>query len=327
MNTLGQFFQKELNGESFSDALRAGELVQITVNRAERSARLGVRFPQLVEYSELRKLERVLEGPAFGLGGVKLLPHFPPELFSGDCVPLLVAALKERDATLNGTFNQAKAVYQSGKLTIHLAHGGYELLAARNTGAKLESLIQEWFQVSCAVEFAGRLSVDAGEGTLVEKARNEQVRRQREAEVREMEEYEEALQERASRRQVSVRDEEHLLPTIIPETAKAVLGQVPRGKITPLREAALDMGSLVVWGEIFSVESKETRDKARKIYSIDITDYTGSTTLKIIQDARECRLWISSRRARLCWSGGRWSTTSTTGKTSCAPGPSPRWSW
>ena len=135
MNTLGQFFQKELNGESFSDALRAGELVQITVNRAERSARLGVRFPQLVEYSELRKLERVLEGPAFGLGGVKLLPHFPPELFSGDCVPLLVAALKERDATLNGTFNQAKAVYQSGKLTIHLAHGGYELLAARNTGA------------------------------------------------------------------------------------------------------------------------------------------------------------------------------------------------
>ena len=99
MNTLGQFFQKELNGESFSDALRAGELVQITVNRAERSARLGVRFPQLVEYSELRKLERVLEGPAFGLGGVKLLPHFPPELFSGDCVPLLVAALKERDAT------------------------------------------------------------------------------------------------------------------------------------------------------------------------------------------------------------------------------------
>ena len=263
--------------------------MQITVNRAERSARLGVRFPQLVEYSELRKLERVLEGPAFGLGGVKLLPHFPPELFSGDCVPLLVAALKERDATLNGTFNQAKAVYQSGKLTIHLAHGGYELLAARNTGAKLESLIQEWFQVSCAVEFAGRLSVDAGEGTLVEKARNEQVRRQREAEVREMEEYEEALQERASRRQVSVRDEEHLLPTIIPETAKAVLGQVPRGKITPLREAALDMGSLVVWGEIFSVESKETRDKARKIYSIDITDYTGSTTLKIIQDARECQ--------------------------------------
>ena len=107
--------------------------------------------------------------------------------------------------------------------------------------------------------------------------------------MREMEEYEEALQERASRRQVSIRDEEHLLPTIIPETARAVLGPVPKGKPTPLREAALDMGVIVVWGEIFAVESKETRDKSRKIYAIDITDYTGSVTLKIIQDARECQ--------------------------------------
>ena len=98
----------------------------------------------------------------------------------------------------------------------------------------------------------------------VEKARTEQVRRQREAQVREMEEYAEALQERASRRQISIRDEEHLLPAIIPETARAVLGPVPKGKPTPLREAALDMGVIVVWGEIFAVESKETRDKSRK---------------------------------------------------------------
>ena len=33
-------------------------------------------------------------------------------------------------------------------------------------------------------------------------------------------------------------------------------------------------GNIVVWGEIFAIESKETRDKSRKIYSIDITDYT-----------------------------------------------------
>ena len=289
MNTLGHFFQKEMNGESFSDQLREGRLLQITVNRAERSVRLVVEFPQLLDYGELKKLRQVLEGPAFGLSDVQLQPHFPPELFSGECLSILAAALKERDATLNGTFNQAQAVYQDGKFSVRLAHGGYDLLAARNTDLKLKNLIKEWFQISCSVEFVGRLTVEAGEGVSVEKARTEQVRRQREAQVREMEEYEEALQERASRRQVSIRDEEHLLPTIIPETARAVLGPVPKGKPTPLREAALDMGVIVVWGEIFAVESKETRDKSRKIYAIDITDYTGSVTLKIIQDARECQ--------------------------------------
>ncbi len=289
MNTLGHFFQKEINGESFSDALRAGEILQITVNRAERAVRLVVEFPQLVEYSELKKLETVLEGPAFGLSDLKVQPHFPAQLFSGACVSSLVAALKERDATLNGTFNQAQAVYQDGKLSIHLAHGGYDLLAARNTDVKLKALIKEWFSINCSVEFVGRLTVGAGDAVMVEKARNEQIRRQREAEVREMEEYEEAMQERASRRQVSIRDEEHLLPSIVPETAKALLGAVPKGKPIPLGEAALDMGSIVVWGEIFNLESKETRDKSRKIYSIDITDYTGSITLKIIQNAQECQ--------------------------------------
>ncbi len=287
MNTLGNFFQKELNGQSISQELRDGEIIGLWLNREDRSVRIAARFPALVDYGDLKKLERLLEGPVFGLSRVRIEPHFPEELFSGACMPSLVAALKEQDATLNGTFNQAEAVYQEGKLSIRLAHGGYELLAARNTDVKLKTLIQEWFGIHCPVEFVGRLSVKAGEASLLEKAQKDQVRRQREAVVREMEEYEEALKEQASRRQVSVRDESTLLPTIVPETAKPVLGSVPRGKLVPLKEAALDMGNIVVWGEIFSLESKETRDKTRKIYSIDITDYTGSITLKLLQDAQD----------------------------------------
>ena len=289
MKTLGDFFQKELNGHSFSANLLQGELDGILLNREDRSMRIAARFPAFVEYREIKEAAQALEGPAFGLNRVLLEPHFPTEAFSEACVPSLVAALKEKDATINGTFNQAEAVYKEGKLSVHLAHGGYDLLAARHTDEKLQRLIQDWFDVTCSVEVAGRLTVKAGEAGLVEKAKTEQMRRQREADVRELEEYEEALKEQASRRQISVRDEEHLLPSIIPETAKPVVGSVPRGKIVPLREASLDMGNLVVWGEIFSLESKETRDKSRKIYSIDITDYTGSITLKVIQDAQDCQ--------------------------------------
>ena len=289
MKTLGDFFQKELNGHSFSANLLQGELDGILLNREDRSMRIAARFPAFVEYREIKEAAQALEGPAFGLNRVLLEPHFPAEAFSEACVPSLVAALKEKDATINGTFNQAEAVYKEGKLCVHLAHGGYDLLAVRHTDEKLQRLIQDWFDVTCSVEFAGRLTVKAGEAGLLEKAKTEQIRRQREADVRELEEYEEALKEQASRRQISVRDEEHLLPSIIPETAKPVVGSVPRGKIVPLREASLDMGNLVVWGEIFSLESKETRDKSRKIYSIDITDYTGSITLKVIQDAQDCQ--------------------------------------
>lgn len=290
MTTLGKFFEKELQDQKLSEAVLSGEIVNFSVNRAERMVKIAVRFPQFVEYDEIAGLCDILQGPAFGISIVRLLPKFPAETFSAKCVSSLVTVLKERDASLNGTFRQAEAEYNDGVLSIRLAHGGYDLLAARNTDIKLRDLIKEWFGVTCRVEFTGRLAVKDGDGTLLEQIRTKEIKKRREAVVREMEEYEESVRGKpATPREINIRDESSLLPMIIPETAKEVLGKVPHGKPTPLREAALDMGNITVWGEIFSVETKESRDKSRKIYGIDITDYTGSITIKIIQDSNQCR--------------------------------------
>ena len=216
MNTLGKFFQKELEGKTFPTVLLDGEITNFSVNRGDRAVKISARFSEFVEYAELLRLSEALEGPAFGLSTVKLLPRFPGEAFSAKCVTSLVLALKELDATLNGTFKQAEAEYREGKLSIRLAHGGYDLLAAHNTDLKLKELVREWFGVDCAVEVTGKLAVKEGEGSLLEQVRTEETKRRREAAIQEMEEYEEALQERASRRKLSIREGETLMPTIIP---------------------------------------------------------------------------------------------------------------
>ena len=51
-----------------------------------------------------------------------------------------------------------------------------------------------------------------------------------------------------------------------------------------------------VWGEVFDIESRETRDGSRKIYSIDITDYTNSITLKLIQPVSYTHLDVYKRQ-------------------------------
>ncbi len=289
MNTIGSFFRKELEGQTLPGPVLDGEILNLSVNREDRAVKLSVRFSEFVEYSELRRLCEALTGPAFGLSTVTVLPRFPMESFSARCVTSLVMALKEMDATLNGTFKQAEAEYGNGRLSVRLAHGGYDLLAAHNTDLKLKGLIKEWFGVDCSVEFIGKLAVREGDASLLERVQVAEEKRRREAAIQEMEEYEESIRGQNSRRRISVRDESALLPSILPETAKPVMGPVPRGKLTPLREAAIDMGNITVWGEVFSVEVKETRDKSRKIYSIDVTDYTGSVMLKIIQSADQCR--------------------------------------
>lgn len=289
MNTIGQFFEKELNGRDFPECLLQGEILGFTVNREDRAVKIAVRFPQFVEYADIKGLAGALDGPAFGLSTVTILPRFPSESFSAGCAGSLVLALKERDAMLNGTFNQAEAELKDGALCILLAHGGYDLLAAHNTDVKLKALIKEWFGLDCGVKFSGKLSVKEGDGSLLERVKTQEEKQRREEIVQRMEEYEESVRGQGTARKISVRDENSLLPSIIPETAKPLLGPVPKGKLTPLREAAIDLGNIVVWGEIFSIESKETRDRSRKIYSIDITDYTSSVTLKLLQNANECK--------------------------------------
>ena len=285
MSTLGEFFQKELAGKTFPEGLLEGEIENLRVSREPRGIEVGIRFPQFVAYESFAKLAEALTG----FGAVRVLPRFPRESFAPECLPSLCAALKQQDATLNGTFHQAEARWEEGVLTVELRHGGLSLLEARHTDQRMQDLVREWFSLGCRVEFTGKTSTKAGSASLLERIHTQEEKQRREQAIQEMEAYEEAMKEQASRRKISVRGEENLLPAIVPETARPLIGAVPKGHITPLAEAAIDLGSIIVWGEIFSLESKETRDKSRKIYSIDITDYTSSITLKIIQDAGQCK--------------------------------------
>ena len=52
----------------------------------------------------------------------------------------------------------------------------------------------------------------------------------------------------------------------------------------PISNLALDTGSAVIWGDVFSTESRITRDNNHFIMSIAITDYTGSINLKIFDE-------------------------------------------
>jgi DNA polymerase III subunit alpha, Gram-positive type len=103
-----------------------------------------------------------------------------------------------------------------------------------------------------------------------------------------VEEHEASLKQ-APRKTISIRSGDTLMPCIVPETAREIFGHIGKGKPVALSTITPDIGSVMVWGEIFSVDQKETRDKQRKIYSINITDYTGSITLKIIEMVNQCK--------------------------------------
>lgn len=286
LKTIGDLLKSA--GIPASENLAAGRIEKIEIYREKQTVRIRTVFPRFTPYSELRALHEKLHDKILPGMRVELSPRFPAEQWSADCLPAVLERVRELDASLNGTFRDCTADIQGEKLTITLFHGGAELLEKRRTDVKISETVREWFGVPVKVVFTGKTSLESGDESVIERLHIEEEKRARAAVVEEVERYEAAMKERAAKRRVSVREGKMLMPQIILETARPILGNLPKKEPIPISEATIEAGRVTIWGEVFDIEARETRDGTRKIYSIDITDYTNSITLKLIQASNDC---------------------------------------
>lgn len=289
MNTVEELFGSAADLKGCAPALLHSVVDRLTVEEETRGVEVSLRCGELLTTGALQQGEESLRKSSLNLGRVRLLPHYAPEMFSGAHVPELLQLLKRQDATLNGTFCGCLTEYAEGTLTVTLRHGGLELLKARHTGQKLSDMIAEQFSgLRVQVQFDGRVQVEENDAVQIEKQQKVEETKRREAAIQMVEEQDRVLHERTPQK-ISVREGDTLRPTLLPETARDILGRTGKIRLTPIEDVTPETGSCMIWGEIFMIESRETRDGSRKIYSINITDYTGSMTLKIIQEVRQCQ--------------------------------------
>lgn len=287
MKTLREFFHKEIDGKDLPEHILTGTVAALEINKAVGSVCLKVEFKEFYDYGEICALKKELE-KRLKLEQLELKPVFPPHSLTDKCFSSIAMKLKEEDASINGVFKDAVLHLQGNSANVELFHGGAELLEARKAGRKVENLLREWFGQNLTVGFTGRMSIEDGDGSVIEHLRNEDVKKQRAAVAQELERHESTMKENAVKRSLSVRNKDQLLPQIIPETMRSIIGNINKPKFKPISELTVEDGTVTVWGDIFSIEVRETRDKARKIYSIDITDYSGAITIKHLQDANQC---------------------------------------
>lgn len=288
MNTFRDFFGQELNEVKLKDELLDGKLSRFLINKQTGGVVLYAVFDTFVEYSDILMLCKQLQSK-LSINRFSVSPKFPQESFGVNALNSIVMKLKEKDASMNGSFRDAQASYENGILKIELFHGGSELLGKLKTDRKMKDLIKEWFDVNCEVKFTGKLSVDSATDSSIERLHQKEEQERRAQLIEEQERYEKSMKEQAAKRNISIREGDSLYPQIIPETVRPLIGNLTKQPIVPINTVTPESGKVNIWGDIFSYESKETRDKSKKIYTIQITDYTGSVTLKVIQDANACK--------------------------------------
>ena len=293
MKTLGEVFDSQF-GIKLSQQISQGELTQLDINKQARLITLAVKFNGLVERNTLFDTEKLITKTLAYHTVIK--PHFPTELFSADYFPQLYAAVRRDIPSINGTLNNAEVRFENNTLTINLLNGGKTLLDSKGFDKALMKLVSEEFNLYISVNYTGTFEVEENSEEYKAAIQDAQEKINRENLQKAAEFYQEEVETAEKREEkhaenttveIEVREGKFATPQIIQSSIRPLYGRSIRGKMIPISSISGDSGRIVVWGDVFDIEKKVTKSGDKNIFTIDITDYTGSTTAKVFNSIKE----------------------------------------
>ena len=293
MKTLGEVFDSQF-GIKLPQQISQGELTQLNINKQARLITLTVKFNGLVERNTLFDTEKLITKALAYHTVIK--PHFPTELFSADYFPQLYAAVRRDIPSINGTLNNAEVRFENNTLTINLLNGGKTLLDSKGFDKALIKLVSEEFNLYISVNYTGTFEVEENSEEYKAAIQDAQEKINRENLQKAAEFYQEEVETAEKREEkhaenttveIEVREGKFATPQIIQSSIRPLYGRSIRGKMIPISSISGDSGRIVVWGDVFDIEKKVTKSGDKNIFTIDITDYTGSTTAKIFNSIKE----------------------------------------
>ena len=299
MSAFGDFLEKYIDKSLISTNVLSGNVRSINIDVENRTLVINVDFFMMVECQILFNIEDSLQRSSLNLCRVDIRPSFPRDSFSAECYRDLILRVTKETKSLGGILKDSTAKLDGENLTILLAYGGKKILVDKKFDKILHDLIKKEFGLSLNIFFEEAFSSTNGDAiprhiekhcALLEKEKRERV-------VEKIEVYESNMGEKKKNtgadvaEGISVRKGENLYPSVNLKTAVPILGSTIKGKPMKIAGITPDIGSVTIWGDVFSADEHLTKDGLKKIYAINITDYTGSISLKIIADKEKWKLY------------------------------------
>ena len=293
MKTLEEIF-RSFGSNTVSAEVSKGTVKKVNILNEVRVVTLWVDFPSLVDRDKLTLAEKAYSKMLDA--SVCIKPHFGAELFTAGYFPHLYAAIKREMPSINGTLNNAEVTLEGDTLQINLNNGGKALLDAKGFDQALNRLIAEEFDLDLKIKYTGTFEVDdtsAEYKQVIVNAQKQIKREQLEKAAdffKEDEEVTEAVRQRQAEEavtEVEIREGSFGTPQILRSSVRPLYGRSIRGKMSPIKNISDGMKGAVVWGDVIETEKRVTKNGKNSIITIDITDYTGSITVKIFCGVKE----------------------------------------
>lgn len=289
------FTRIKLSGEA-ARPLEGSEITEVSMSRSERSIDVTAVFDHVVPYASIRWFD-TQAAKTYGLNTVRLSPRYDGSLFCADGFAEIIKQLKTSIAEVNGFFDGSVCEIDGETLRIKLKNGGADILKSVRCDSEIARLAREQYSRSFKIDFIElprekkelppweqplpQNYIPAGETQAPPSARSAATT----APVK-------AHENPAGKKTYRAKPPEWL--KYKPESAVCVYGREIRKTPLRLADVTLESGRVVVCGDVFSFESRETRDGKKYIISFNITDYTSSNTVKVIQDKKKAEPVIES---------------------------------
>lgn len=253
----------------------------IEASLAERSVSMLVSFPAPIDSAVIKKaraeLIRVMNLHRLDLG-----MHFPPETFDINYMASFVKEIYEHFPASRTILEGATYNLNGDKLTVELAANGKDVLINLGCDKFIRQTIDRRFERLISVEFVSNVSAQDDIKVLEELQKKEN---QKIAIASPM-----ANPVAVSKAPVQKKPKERTyddLPISI-TNAKPLFGTLVKGKPKPIKECLPEDGEVVVWGDVFSLETRESKDGRYSIINFNITDYTSSYPVKVFGEKKKC---------------------------------------
>ena len=240
-----------------------------------------VGFPAPVDSAVIKKaraeLIRVMNLHRLDLG-----IHFPPETFDINYMTGFVKEIYEHFPASRTILEGAVYNISGDKLTVELAANGKDVLVNLGCDKFIRQTIDRRFERLINVEFVSNVSAQDDIKVLEELQKKEN---QKISVAPPM-----ANPVAASKAPAQKKPKEKTyddLPISI-TNAKPLFGTLVKGKPKPIKECLPEDGEVVVWGDVFSLETRESKDGRYSIINFNITDYTSSYPVKVFGEKKKC---------------------------------------
>lgn len=259
-----------------------GRVIKMVPDRQRNILNINLQLDELVPMKALFKANEQISDALDGVN-VTIYPKYFPEIFDEDYIYDIIELLKMKNGAVNGYLDDAEISDDGSVFEITLKSGGMSILEGLGVGKRIETYIKGFFDKIISVKFS----------SPNEQAPEELVDPEQPVVV--LDSLPAAAPAPKSqngysgkRRGASKFVEE---PTDITfpfsnehfeSTAKLFFGKGNFDVPEPMSEPWSDQDEATVWGKVFKVEDKTSRDGNTFIFTAYFSDKTSSQILKII---------------------------------------------